>query len=129
MKRSIKFLWISLLIGIVGFNLMIWMINAGWMGYMPKMEELENPQASTASEIYSSEEKVIGKLYLENREPVKFADISPNVFDALVSTEDERFYEHSGLDAEAIGRALFGVITFNPSGGASTITQQLAKHC
>ena len=127
MKRSIKFLWISLLIGIVGFNLMIWMINAGWMGYMPKMEELENPQASTASEIYSSEDKVIGKLYLENREPVKFADISPNVFDALVSTEDERFYEHSGLDAEAIGRALFGVITFNPSGGASTITQQLAK--
>ena len=127
MKRSIKFLWISLLIGIVGFNLMIWMINAGWMGYMPKMEELENPQASTASEIYSSEDKIIGKLYLENREPVKFADISPNVFDALVSTEDERFYEHSGLDAEAIGRALFGVITFNPSGGASTITQQLAK--
>jgi penicillin-binding protein 1A len=127
MKRSIKFLWISLLIGIVGFNLMIWMINAGWMGYMPKMEELENPQSATASEIYSNEEKVIGKLYLENREPVKYAEISPKVFDALVSTEDERFYEHSGIDAEAIGRALFGVITFNPSGGASTITQQLAK--
>ena len=127
MKRSIKFLWISLLIGIIGFNVMIWMINAGWMGYMPKMEELENPKSATASEIYSNEDKIIGKLYLENREPVKFAEISPNVFDALVSTEDERFYEHSGVDAEAIGRALFGVVTFNPSGGASTITQQLAK--
>lgn len=127
MKRSIKFLWWSLVIGVIGFNVMIWMINAGWMGYMPKMEELENPKSATASEIYSGDDKLIGKLYLENREPVKYAEISKNVFDALVATEDERFYEHSGVDAEAIGRALFGVVTFNPSGGASTITQQLAK--
>lgn len=103
------------------------MINAGWMGYMPKMEELENPQSATASEIYSSEDKLIGKLYLENREPVRYNEIAPCVFDALIATEDERFNDHSGIDAEAIGRAIFGMITFNPKGGASTITQQLAK--
>lgn len=127
MKRSIKILWISLLLGIILFNALIWMIGAGWMGEMPKMEELENPQSAMASEIYSGDEKLIGKLYLENREPVRFSDIAPCVFDALTSTEDERFYQHSGIDAEAIGRALFGVVTFNKSGGASTITQQLAK--
>jgi penicillin-binding protein 1A len=128
MKRSIKFLWISLLLGIVGFNILIWMINAGWLGYMPKMEELENPKSATASEIFSGNDTKIGQFYLENRDPVRYSEISSHVFDALIATEDERFYEHSGVDAEAIGRALFGVITFSPRGGASTITQQLAKH-
>jgi len=128
MKRSIKILWLSLLFGVIGFNLLIWMINAGWLGYMPKMEELENPKSAAASEIYSAEGAKIGILYLENRDPVLYNEISPNVIDALVATEDERFYEHSGIDAEAIGRALFGIATFSPRGGASTITQQLAKH-
>lgn len=104
------------------------MLNAGWLGYMPKMKELENPKSSAASEIYASDGSLLGKLYLENREPVLYSEISKNTIDALVSTEDERFYEHSGIDAEAIARALFGVITFSPKGGASTITQQLAKH-
>jgi penicillin-binding protein 1A len=127
MKKSIKILWITLLLGVIGFNALIWMINAGWMGYMPKMEELENPKSAMASEMYGGDNQLIGKLYLENREPCKFSEISPNVFDALVATEDERFYSHSGIDAEAIGRALFGMLTLNPKGGASTITQQLAK--
>ena len=128
MKRSIKLLWISLLLGVVGFNVLIWMINAGWLGYMPKMEELENPKSAAASEIFANDGTKIGTFYLENRDPVLYSEISPNVINALVATEDERFYEHSGIDAEAIGRALFGVITFSPRGGASTITQQLAKH-
>ncbi|MBL7765926.1 MAG: transglycosylase domain-containing protein [Chitinophagaceae bacterium] len=127
MKRSIKIMWWGLVIGLVSFNILIWMINAGWLGYMPKMEELENPQSATASVVYSSEGTLIGRYFLENRYPVKYSEISPNVIDALVSTEDERFYQHSGIDAEAIGRALVGVMTFNPKGGASTITQQLAK--
>jgi len=104
------------------------MLNAGWLGYMPKMEELENPKSLTASEIYGSDGSMMGKLYLENREPIPYSEISKSTIEALVSTEDERFYEHSGIDAEAIGRALMGIITFNPKGGASTITQQLAKH-
>lgn len=128
MKRSIKILWLSLLLGVVGFNILIFLINAGWLGYMPKMEELENPKSAAASEIYSAEGGKIGILYLENRDPVTYSEISPNVIDALIATEDERFYEHSGIDAEAIGRALFGIVTFSPRGGASTITQQLAKH-
>ena len=126
MKRSIKFLWIFFFLGILGFNLLLWMLNQGWLGYMPKMEELENPKSSAASEIYAGDGSMIGKLYLENREPVTYNEIAQNTIDALVSTEDERFYHHSGIDAEAIGRALVGVITFNPAGGASTITQQLA---
>lgn len=127
MKRSIKILWITVILGVIVFNVLIWAINAGWLGYMPQMKELENPKSAMASEIYSSEGSLIGKYYLEYREPVSYSEISSSVVDALVATEDERFYKHSGIDPEAIGRALFGVITFNPKGGASTITQQLAK--
>jgi penicillin-binding protein 1A len=127
MKKSIKILWLVSIVGILLFNIMIWLINAGWLGYMPKMKELENPKAAAASEIFASNNIKIGQYYLENRDPVKYSDISSHVIDALVATEDERFYKHSGIDAEAIGRALFGILTFNPRGGASTITQQLAK--
>lgn len=104
------------------------MINAGWLGYMPKMKELENPKSSAASEIYAGDGSMIGKLYLENREPVMYSEIAKSTIDALIATEDERFYQHSGIDAEAIARALVGVMTFHRKGGASTITQQLAKH-
>lgn len=128
MKRSIKLLWIGLIVSVLAFNILIVLINAGWLGYMPKMEELENPKSAAASEIFANDGTKIGQYYLENRDPVSYNQISPKVFDALIATEDERFYEHSGVDAEAIGRALFGVITFSPRGGASTITQQLAKH-
>ncbi|MBK8146045.1 MAG: transglycosylase domain-containing protein [Bacteroidetes bacterium] len=128
MKKSIKFLWIGLVCSILGFNLLLFCINAGWLGYMPKMEELENPKSATASELYAEDNSKIGKFFLENREPIRYSEISKNVVDALVATEDERFYKHSGIDAEAIGRAIFGVLTFNRKGGASTITQQLAKH-
>ncbi len=127
MKRSIKILWWSLLIGILGFNGLLFALNEGWLGDMPRMEDLENPNSAAASEMYGGDGQLISKLYLENREPCKYEEISPNVFNALIATEDERFYKHSGIDAEAIGRALVGVITFNPKGGASTITQQLAK--
>lgn len=128
MKKSIKFLWIFTLLGILLFTVLIVLINAGWLGYMPKMEELENPKSAAASEVFASNGYKIGQYYLENRDPVRYHDISSHVIDALVATEDERFFKHSGIDAEAIGRALFGMITFSPRGGASTITQQLAKH-
>ena len=88
----------------------------------------DSPKSSSASEIFADNGAKIGQYFLENRDPIKYSEISPNVINALVATEDERFYKHSGIDAEAIGRALFGVATFNKKGGASTITQQLAKH-
>ncbi|CAG0906860.1 unnamed protein product, partial [Darwinula stevensoni] len=99
----------------------------GVVGQQPILEPGESFQYMSGVSIRTEMGRMMGKYQMENIEPVKFAEISPNVFDALVATEDERFYEHSGVDAEAIGRALFGVVTFNPSGGASTITQQLAK--
>lgn len=127
MKRSIKFLWALVWLGVIAMITIVWLINAGVIGDMPKMAELQNPKSSIASEMYDAEGNLIGKLYSENREPVSYKEIAPCVFDALVSTEDERFYEHSGIDPKSLGRAIGGVITFNRKGGGSTITQQLAK--
>jgi penicillin-binding protein 1A len=127
MTTSIKWLWRIFVISIIAFILLIVAAAYGFLGEMPKIKELENPKSIVASEVFSSEGKTIGKYYLEYREPVTYDEISQNVINALVSTEDERFYSHSGIDAEAIGRALKGVITFHNSGGASTLTQQLGK--
>lgn len=95
---------------------------------LPSLEELENPRSNLASEIISSDQKVIGKYYIENRTNTSFQHISPFVVNALVATEDARFYSHSGVDARALARAVKGALTGNESsGGGSTITQQLAK--
>jgi penicillin-binding protein 1A len=96
----------------------------GFFGAMPSFEDLENPESNLATEIISSDGVTIGKFYNENRTPIKFEDLSPHLINALVATEDERFYEHSGIDA----RRTFGAaIKLGADGGASTITQQLAK--
>lgn len=95
---------------------------------LPKTEELQNPKTNLATEVYSSDMKVIGKYYAENRTNVKFEEISPNLINALIATEDARFYNHSGVDVRALGRAIVGaMIGRSSSGGGSTITQQLAK--
>jgi penicillin-binding protein 1A len=96
----------------------------GFFGAMPSFEDLENPESNLATEIISSDGVTIGKFYNENRTPIKFEDLPPHLVNALVATEDERFYEHSGIDA----RRTFGAaIKLGADGGASTITQQLAK--
>lgn len=95
---------------------------------MPTFEELENPKSNLASEIISSDQELLGKFYIENRTFVNFDDLSPNLVNALVATEDYRFQEHSGIDGKALLRVMFGVITGNSQGGGSTITQQLAKN-
>lgn len=127
-KGIIKFLWFCVLFGLIAFTALIYLIDKGYLGEMPSMSQLQNPKSAIASEIYDGKGDLIGKLFLENREPVKYKEISPYAIDALVSTEDERFYQHSGIDAEALGRAIKGVITFDRQGGGSTITQQLAKN-
>jgi penicillin-binding protein 1A len=124
MRRSVKILWRVFLIGFGAVILMILMANFGVFGKMPSLEELQNPEANLASEVISSDGVLMGKYYTENRSEVRTDEISPNVFHALVATEDERFYDHSGIDAEAIARAVF---TLGSAGGGSTITQQLAK--
>lgn len=95
---------------------------------LPETSELQNPKTNLATEVYSSDMKVIGKYYAENRTNVKFKEISPNVVNALIATEDARFFDHSGVDIKALLRAVAGALTgSSSSGGGSTITQQLAK--
>lgn len=106
------------------FFLMLLCANFGLFGKMPSVEELQNPEADLATEIYTSDGVLMGKYYAENRSEVKYNEISPNVVHALIATEDERFYDHSGIDAQALARVVF---TFGTQGGGSTLTQQLAK--
>ena len=103
----------------------------GWIGYLPELEDLQNPINRYATQVYSSDGKVLGTWHLnkENRVVVPYEKISPYVVNALVATEDERFYEHSGIDFWALGRAIVkrGILGQTEAGGGSTITQQLAK--
>ena len=130
-KKFIHFLWGALggtfLVVLVCF-IAIW---NGWIGYMPPVEDLQNPINRYASQIYSSDGKVLGtwNLNKENRILVTYDKLSPHLVDALVATEDERFYEHSGIDFIALTRAIVkrGLLGQASAGGGSTITQQLAK--
>lgn len=124
MKRSVRILWRVFLGGFLLLLLMFLCANFGLFGKMPSVEQLQNPEADLASEIYSSDGELMGKYYFQNRTEVKYNEISLNVINALIATEDERFYEHSGIDAQAVARAVF---TFGRQGGGSTITQQVAK--
>ena len=103
-------------------------INFLWLfGYMPKLSDVRNPQVAIATEIYTEDSVLIGKFYNENRTPVKFSEISKNAVDALIATEDVRFYKHHGLDLFALAGGVYST-TKGDERGASTITQQLAKN-
>lgn len=124
-SKYIKWFWKLFVGGIAFVILLFFLASVGVFGEMPTFEELENPSSNLASEIISADGKTIGKLYLnENRTPIKYEDLSQNLIDALVATEDERFYIHSGIDARGTIRA---AVFMGKRGGASTITQQLAK--
>ena len=124
-SRYIKNFWKivagCLLAAVLFFLLASW----GIFGDMPTFEELENPDSNVATEIISIDGETLGKFYLQNRTPVKYADLPKNLVDALIATEDERYYDHSGIDTRGTLRAM---LTLGGSGGASTITQQLAKN-
>ncbi len=124
MKRSVRILWRVFIGGLIFVILMFTLANFGVFGKMPSVEQLQNPEADLASEVYSSDGILMGKYYTENRSEVKYNEISPNAINALIATEDERFYDHSGIDAKAFARA---VVTLGRDGGGSTITQQVAK--
>lgn len=106
--------------------IIILFLLAGWgaFGKMPKFEELENPETNLATEIFSTDGETLGKYYSENRTPIKYEDLPDHLIQALVATEDERFYQHSGIDARGTLRA---AVFLGARGGASTIPQQLAK--
>ena len=132
MRRAIvHFLWEGLAI-VVAFCLMFFIaVWNGWIGYMPDMDTLSNPIDKFATQVYSANGKLIGMWNEDNgnRVAVDYNSISPNLVHALVATEDERFYEHSGIDFIALGRAIIkrGILGHHEAGGGSTITQQLAK--
>ncbi len=124
MKSSVKILWRIFFGSLLLVILIFTAANFGLLGKMPSLKELENPEADLASEVYTSDGKLMGKYYAENRSEVKYNEISPNIIHALVATEDQYFYDHSGIDAKAVARA---VIKLGTDGGGSPITQQLAK--
>ncbi len=127
-KKYIKAMWSIYFLLLAGVATIFFCIALGIFGFMPSFEELENPQSNLASEVYSADQEVLGKYFIENRSNVHYEDISPNMVKALIATEDIRFYEHSGVDIRALLRVIYGIATGNYSGGGSTITQQLAKN-
>ena len=127
-SRWIKPFWICYFSIIGLLALLFILISLGWIGYMPSFTELENPDANLATEVISADGELLGTYYLENRSNCKYKDLSQPLKDALIATEDSRFYRHSGVDAKALFRVASGVLTFHRKGGGSTITQQLAKN-
>ena len=108
--KFIKGFWITGVSVILFILLLFSLISLGVFGKMPSFEELENPKSNLATEIYSSDHVILGKYYIENRSNVHFRELSPNVINALIATEDSRFEKHSGVDIKAIFRVAFGMI-------------------
>jgi len=125
MNKSVKIFWRVFFISIVSFILFLFLCNWGLFGEMPSIEDIQNPTASLSSQVYAQDGNLMGKYYVEDRINVEYKDISKYIINALVATEDERFYDHSGIDLRAIGRAIKGL---GRNGGASTLTMQTAKN-
>ena len=124
-------MWTLIILGVLSAAGAFYAIYEGWIGYMPPIEDLQNPINRFATQVYSSDGKVLGtwNYNRENRVVVDYTQLSPSLIKALVATEDARFYDHSGIDFIALGRALVkrGLLGQKSAGGGSTITQQLAK--
>lgn len=131
MKKVITVLWVLFALAVIGTAIAFAAIWNGHIGYMPDIEDLQNPISRYATQVYSSDGKVLGTYSMnkENRVHSDYDDLSPNLVHALVATEDIRFYEHSGIDLKALCRAIVkrGLMGKTSAGGGSTITQQLAK--
>src|ERR1700753_2245108 len=127
MSKAVNIFWKLFFFGVIVFVVFIGMINFDLFGPLPSLKQLENPSIMLATEVYTEDGTSMGKYYKDksNRSNVEYKDISPNVIHALVSTEDERFYEHSGIDGWSVMRA---IVKLGRDGGGSTITQQLAKN-
>ena len=130
-RKVVKILWIFIALISLVCVFIFFSIAKGWIGYMPPVEDLENPNYKFATEVFSEDGKVLGTYSYskENRVFVGYSDLSPNIINALIATEDVRFAEHSGIDAYALTRAVVkrGILMQKNAGGGSTITQQLSK--
>ena len=124
-RFQIILFWFLFSVGVVSMYGLFYLASIGKFGEMPDFRQLENPKTNFASEIISSDNKVLGKYYFnDNRTPIKYEDINTKTVEALIATEDERFYSHPGIDLKATLRA---IVFLNTRGGASTISQQLAR--
>jgi penicillin-binding protein 1A len=125
MSKAVKILWRVFFIGLSLIILMVLLVSFGVFGSLPSLAELENPSVLSSSEVYAADGTLMGKYFLKDRSNVSYRDISKNVVNALIATEDKRFFDHSGLDARRLASAM---VKLGSDGGASTITQQLAKN-
>ncbi|GAB3007170.1 transglycosylase domain-containing protein [uncultured Cyclobacterium sp.] len=131
--KIIRYMWLAFILGLAGFVLFVVSVNANFLGLfgeMPEFESLENPDSELASELYSADGVLLGKYFRENRTPVTYNDLSPNIINALIATEDVRFEDHSGIDPRALGRVFVKSILLmqKNAGGGSTLSQQTAKN-
>ncbi len=120
--------WTLYVLSLLLVVLFFYGIVVGFFGKLPTFRQLENPNSNLASEVISSDGRILGTYYIENRSNVTYRQISPYLINALIATEDVRFEEHSGIDPRALLRVLYGLLTGKHKGGGSTITQQLAKN-
>jgi penicillin-binding protein 1A len=130
-KKTIKYTWILFICFILGFPLYIYSVSInlfGAFGEMPSLKEVENPENDLSSELIASDGVSLGRYFRYNRSQVNFDELSDDLVNTLVISEDHRFYQHSGLDLPAYVRVFYGILTFSNQGGGSTITQQLAKN-
>lgn len=127
-KRFFVAFWALFVLGVCTVVLIFYLIAIGKMGYMPSFAELENPNSSLATEVISTDNVVIGKFYLQNRSNIYYENINSNLKNALLATEDVRFFNHTGVDLRALLRVVKGLAGAEGGGGGSTVTQQLAKN-
>ena len=124
-KIIITLFWLILTFGLATFVGVFVIASKGFFGQMPDLQQLENPKTNLATQIITSDNRIIGKYYFkDNRTPISFEELPQNLIEALIATEDERFYSHSGVDWKSTLRAIYYM---GERGGASTITQQLAR--
>ncbi len=132
LKLITRVVWVFFLAGIIGFPLYIWAVSTNYnnlFGELPSYSQLENPEQNLTSTVYTADGVQLGSgYYRDNRNPVTYDELGPNLVNALLAAEDIRFEEHSGIDLPSMFRVAFGVLTFNRRGGGSTISQQLAKN-
>ena len=130
-RKVIKYSWIAFLCFILGLPLYVYSVDwnlFGLFGGMPSLADVENPENDLSSELISADGVSLGRYFRFNRSQVNFDELSSDLVNTLVLSEDHRFYEHSGLDLPSYFRVAWGLLTLSPQGGGSTITQQLAKN-
>lgn len=130
-RKGVKAVWIAIICVLLGVPLYVYVVSIdlfGLFGGMPSYAAIENPQNDLSSELISSDGVSLGRYFRYNRSQVSYDQLSPDLVNTLLLSEDHRFYDHAGMDFWAYPRVLWGILTFNSAGGGSTITQQLAKN-